>query len=220
MFGQQTMRTGLQTWQERAAKAASVMSKLLDALTHGPASGCPMVVVVQSTHHWKSAHLLACSTRGKSGSARFWYLLPDALMGSSLVEVHPVLIQNALELLLVEDEQMVEACLPHTPQRAFADGIGSWCMIRRFQYLDIARCGHASETGPKFAIVISNEIFRCLPIRGRFSQLLRHPRIGRKLCHSYMDDLPRMQFDEEEGKERSKEEIGDLQEVTGQMCAA
>jgi hypothetical protein len=29
-----------------------------------------------------------------------------------------------------------------------------------------------------------------------------------------VDDLPRLQFDDEEGKERTKEEIGDLQEIT------
>jgi hypothetical protein len=30
-----------------------------------------------------------------------------------------------------------------------------------------------------------------------------------------MDDFPRFQFDDEEGKERTEQEISDLQEITG-----
>jgi hypothetical protein len=38
----------------------------LDALTCGPASGSPLIVMVQSTHDRKSDDLLACLVRGKS----------------------------------------------------------------------------------------------------------------------------------------------------------
>ena len=101
------------------------------------------------------------------------------------------------------------------PHEAFADGIGSWGMIRRFQYLDATGCGHARERGPEFAIVITNEIFRRLPIGGCFSQLLRHPSIGRRASHALMDHPSRFQFYYEEGKERPKEKVRHLQEVTG-----
>jgi hypothetical protein len=37
----------------------------LDALTYGPASGSPAVVMVQPTQDRKSDHLLACVMRGK-----------------------------------------------------------------------------------------------------------------------------------------------------------
>ena len=39
----------------------------------------------------------------------------DPLMRSCPVEVHHILIEHALELLLAEDQQMVKAFLPHTP---------------------------------------------------------------------------------------------------------
>src|SRR6266567_480354 len=71
---------------------------------------------------------------------------------------------------------MVEAFLPHTPQIAFADGIGSRCMIRRFQYLDATRFRHTSKARPEFAIVIPNEILWCLPIRSRLSQRYARPK--------------------------------------------
>ena len=42
-------------------------------------------------------------------------MLPNPLMGSCLVEVHHIHIEHALQLLLLKDQQMVQAFLPHTP---------------------------------------------------------------------------------------------------------
>src|SRR5436305_2598886 len=67
------------------------------------------------------------------------------------------------------------------------------------------------ERGPEFAIVITNELFRRLPIGGGFSQLLRHPSIGRRARHAHMDHPSRFQFYYEEGKERPKEQVSYLQ---------
>jgi hypothetical protein len=99
-------------------------------------------------------------------------------------------MEHAVELLLLKDQQVIEAFLPHAPHEALADRIGSGCMIRRFQDLDAAGCGHARETGPKFVVVIANQVLGCLSIRGGFSQLLPDPRIGRRPGHAYVDDLP------------------------------
>jgi hypothetical protein len=63
----------------------------------------------------------------------FWNLLPDALMRSCLVEVRHIGIEDALELLLLQDEQVIEALTPHTAQKAFTDSIGPWCVVGRFQ---------------------------------------------------------------------------------------
>ena len=46
-------------------------------------------------------------------------------MRSCLVEVRYIRIEDALELSIMKDQQMVEAFLPHTPQEALTDGIGS-----------------------------------------------------------------------------------------------
>ena len=75
-----------------------------------------------------------------------------------------------MQLLLTEDQYVViQALSPNTPQEAFADRIGSWRMIRRFENLDGTRGRHTSETGAKFTIIITNEILWCLPIRRGFS---------------------------------------------------
>ncbi len=84
-----------------------------------------------------------------------------------------------------------------------------------FENLNRTGCGHTSETGPKFTIVIMNQILRCLPIRRGFSELLGDPGIGRGPCDADMDHPPCLELDEEEGEERSKEEIGHLQEIAG-----
>ena len=95
MYGQQTIREGMQKLQERSAKdlfrqyAPSWMDLVhqLDSRTHGPASGYPLVVMVQPTHDRKSDHLVPCIPRGRNRSAPFRHLLLDPLMRSCLVEV-------------------------------------------------------------------------------------------------------------------------------------
>jgi len=103
--------------------------------------------------------------------------------------------------------------------------VHSWGSVRRSHWLGSVRecvenlnrtcCRHTSEAGPKFAVVITNQILRSLPIRGGFSKRFGHPGIGRGSSDADMDHPPRLQFDEEEREERSKEEIGHLQEIAG-----
>src|SRR5207248_4593359 len=82
------------------------------------------------------------------------------------------------------------------------------------------RCRHSCEIRAEFPIVIPNQIFWCLSKWSRFAQLLRHPRIGRISRHIHMHDLARLQLDEEESKERTEEEIRDLEEIAGpHLCS-
>src|SRR6266446_225263 len=115
----------------------------------------------------------------------------------------------------MEDQYVVQALSPNTQEKAFTDRIGARCMIGCFQYLDAACCCHTSETGPKLAIIIANEVLRRVSIGSSLPQLLCSPSIGRKSRHTHVDDFPRFQFDDEEGKERTEQEISDLQEITG-----
>ena len=171
---QQTFRGGIRRPHERAAKgllrhdATNWMDLIhqLDARTRGPASGCPAVVMVQSTHDRTSNRLFVCLMRGKSGSARFRNLLCHPLMRPCLVKVRHIRMEHALELPLLNNQQMVEAFLPHAPQKPLTDGVGSWCMNRRLEQLDAAGPRHTSEAGPKFGIVITNEILRYSSIGG------------------------------------------------------
>ena len=114
----------------------------------------------------------------------------NPLMGSCLIEGGHIRLEHALELPLMQDQQVIEAFLSHTSQEALTDGIGSVCMNRRFEDLDRARFRHTSKARPKLAIVITNQVLGCEPIRGRFSQLLGHPGIRRRSGHAHVDNLP------------------------------
>ncbi len=67
----------------------------------------------------------------------------------------------------------------------------------------------------EFAIIIPDQVFWGVSIRSRFSQLLCHPEVCRRARYIHMDHLARLEFNEEEGKKRTEEEIGYLQEITG-----
>ncbi len=172
---------------------------------------------MQSTQDWQGEDLAFLVIQRNRLPRPIWDLLPDALMRPGLVEVLNRGTQDTMQLLLLQDEQVIETLATHAAQKPFTDGIGPWCVIGRFEYLDAAGCGHVRETGSKFAITITNEILRRLSIGGCLSQLLCGPGIGRRAGDTHMDHFARMQFDNEEGEQRTKEEIGDRQEV-GLCC--
>jgi hypothetical protein len=72
--GQPTIREGMQRLQESSLKdllrhdATSWMDLVyqLDDRTRGPASGCPLIVMVPPTYHWKSHHLVPCILSGRN----------------------------------------------------------------------------------------------------------------------------------------------------------
>jgi hypothetical protein len=79
-------------------------------------------------------------------------------------------------LLLMQDEQMIEAFLTNTSQEAFTDGIGSGSVNGGFEQLDATGPCHTSEARPKFGIVITNQVLGCVPIGGGFSQRYAPPK--------------------------------------------
>jgi hypothetical protein len=135
------------------------------------------------------------------------------LMGSCLVEVRHIRIEDALKLPLVEDQQVVKAFLPHASQKAFTGCIGSRSVIGGSEHFNSTRCRDSRETGPKLVIVITEQILGGLPIGSGFPKLLRHPSIGRGSGNADMNHSPCLEFDDEEGKAGAKEEILHLQEV-------
>ena len=86
----------------------------LDARTRGPASGCPAVVMMQPTQDRKSDHLVPYILSGRNRATLLRDLLPNSLMRPCLVEVGHIRIEHALELPLMQDQQVIEAFLPHT----------------------------------------------------------------------------------------------------------
>src|SRR5215472_667415 len=89
----------------------------------------------------------------------------------------------------MQDQQVVQTRLPHIPHESLADGIGSWGINRRFEQLDATGPRHPHKRGSKLALVISYQILRCLSIGRGFAELLGRPGIGRRSCHTHLDDL-------------------------------
>src|SRR5258708_35650748 len=63
----------------------------------------------------------------------------------------------------MKDEEVIQACSPHAPHKAFADGIGSWSSVRRSKSFDAACCCHPCKTLPEFAVIISKQLFGLCP---------------------------------------------------------
>jgi hypothetical protein len=57
-------------------------------------------------------------------------LLPDALMWSCPIEVRHIPIEHALELLLVEDQEVIQAFATNAAEKPFTDCVRSWGLIR------------------------------------------------------------------------------------------
>ena len=111
-------------------------------------------------------------------------------MGSGLIKVDDIALEKAVELLLMQDQEVIQAFSPHASQKAFTDSIRLWRSIRRSKHFDATCCCHSCKTRPEFAIIIPNQICWRLPIRSRLPQLLRDPGIRRRSRHIHMDHLP------------------------------
>ncbi len=122
---------------------------------------------MQSTQDWQGEDLASLVIQRNRLPISFWDLLSDSLMWSGLIEVLDIGTQETMQLLLLQDEQVIETLATHAAQKAFTDGIGPWCVVGRFQYLDAAGCGYARETGSKLVITITDEILRPLSISCR-----------------------------------------------------
>ncbi len=70
--------------------------------------------MVEPTQDREGEELAPCLMCWHGSSFRLRNLLLDALVRSCLVEVVHIRVEHALELLLMEDEQMIEALTPHT----------------------------------------------------------------------------------------------------------
>jgi hypothetical protein len=89
-------------------------------------------------------------------------------MRPGMVEVLDIRVEYALELLLLQDEQVIEALTTHTPQKAFADGIRSRSVRRCSENLDVTCFRNPREAQSKLAIVLPNEILRTRSRGGGF----------------------------------------------------
>lgn len=169
---------------------------------------------MESTQDREGEDLATLVIRRNRLTRVFWDVLFDALMRSGLIEVLDRGLKDTIQLLLLADEKVIETLSPHAQEKPFTNRSGPRPMVGRFEYLDAAGCCHASETGSTRAITITHEIVRRLSIGGCLWKLLCSPGIGRRSSDTPMDDSPSVHIENEEGKQRAKEEVCDLHEIT------
>ena len=169
--------------------------------------------MVEPTQDREGEDLATCLRCWHGSSLLLGNLLLDTLVRSCLVEVVHIRVEHAVELLLLQDKQMIETLAPYTAQKPFTYGIGSWRVIRRFQDLNAASLGNPREGHAKLAIVITDEVLRTDTKSGSLSKLLCRPSICGKARHADVDYSPRVQFDNEEGEQRTEEQVSHREEV-------
>jgi len=79
--------------------------------------------MVEPTQHGNGDHL-GCLLRCRNRT--YWRLrnpLPKPLMGSGLLKVEEIRSEEAMELLLLENEEVIQAFSPHTAQKTFTERI-------------------------------------------------------------------------------------------------
>ena len=86
--------------------------------------------------------------------------------------------------------------------------------IGRFEFLDARARGNSGELLAKLGIIVSDQIARPFPPGRSFPQLLSNPSIRRIPGHSCMHDAPGADLQNNEDKERAKEYIVNLRDIT------
>jgi hypothetical protein len=120
--------------------------------------------MMQTAQDRQGDDLATCVMGRHRSSLRLGNLLLDAeILPGSVAVVH-ICVEHAVELLLMEDEQMIEALTSHTAEKALTDGIGARGIIRRFEHLDVTRSSNPREAHPKLAIIITDEVLRSCAI--------------------------------------------------------
>jgi hypothetical protein len=146
-----------------------------------------LVIVMEPTQHRNGDHFVRL---GRVKWRAHWGVgnpLPQPLMRSSSVKVHAKCLEKMIQLLLMQDQEVIQAFSSHTQEKAFTDGIRSWSSVRCSKDLDAAGCCHTGKMRAEFAIIVPHQVFGSFSIRSGLAQLLRYPEICRRSRHIHMD---------------------------------
>ena len=122
-------------------------------------------------------------------------------------------------MLLIENEQVIEAFGPQRSHPALGNGIGARRSERSADLPDAEAAQSLFEGFPIATVTIMNEEPRCLVVPATaFDKLLRHPLGCRMLRYPEVQDFPAGVVNYEEDVERPEKDRLDAEEVTGPDC--
>ncbi len=114
---------------------------------------------------------------------------------------------------LAEQQQVVEALAPDTPEEALAGGVLPRRAVGRAQLADAGRRRDAGESRPVLAVAIADEVAGPLVERGGLAQLLGDSGVRRVARDADVDDPAGAQCADHAGEQRAEEEGGDREAV-------
>ena len=91
--------------------------------------------------------------------------LRDPLMRPRLIEVGAVFLQDANRLEPADHQHVIQTFPPQTPHKPFADGIGTWRLVRRVDDFDTGDLGHPLKYRTILLVIVADQLFRLLPKR-------------------------------------------------------
>src|SRR2546425_5581684 len=139
-------------------------------------------------------------------------LVPEGLVRTRFVVEADVLGDDAPEVILTEDENVVEHLSAERAGEAFSDGIHVRCAYRGAHDAHPRRAEYAREPGAELGIVVADDNLR-YAIHGGVSGLLRAPLVGRCIRHRGMEDRSATQVQEEKHEHLAEPDVEGLDEV-------
>jgi len=129
--------------------------------------------------------------------------------------VERVLVENALQVALSENDYVIEAFASNATKESLAHGIHQRCLYGCSHYANSDARGDAIEVCPKLVVAIANENLRPLSEGRGIAQLLRRPSLAARACHSNVNDALGVLVDDKECEDRTKPDVVSLKEVAG-----
>ena len=134
-------------------------------------------------------------------------------MRTRLVVEADVLGDDAPEVILAEDEDVVEHFAAESTGEAVSEGIHVRRAYRRAHDAHPGRSEYASEPSAEFRVVVADDDLWCA-VHGGVPRLLRAPLVGRRIRHRGIEDRSATQVQEEEHEHLAELHVERLHEVT------
>ena len=143
-------------------------------------SSCSSIVMVQAPEDRVSDYSL-CSLHvfARHIVRRVWYPLIDTLVWTRVVEIRDVFADDAVQVSLTQDQQMIQAFSSHASNKPLTDRIGFRRSHRSPEDFNLSILSYAGETLGVLAVVVSDQKAWSFVIGGSLSDLLGDPDITR-----------------------------------------
>ena len=141
--------------------------------------------------------------------------LADPLVRTAGVEVLHPFGQDPTKVILAEDQDVIEALASQGAEKSLTDGVQVGRLRRDRDDVDARAVGSGGKVAPKLPVVVSDQEPWRLVVRGRLSQLLGDPGIGRDARDVDVENLAALVGDDEEGVDRPEPGVVELQEIAG-----